>query len=792
MQTAFTSGDKLLHYRLIQKIGEGGMGVVYKAEDDRLGRTVAVKLLQPSISSDRVARERFLREARAASAIDHPNLCTIHAVEEAPDGSLLLVMSYYRGQTLTELLKQGPLSFPQLRSIGEQTARGLHAAHLAGVVHRDIKPANIFLLQSGDVKILDFGLSRMAQQHNLTMPHTIMGTLAYMPPEQLAGTDADHRADIWALGVVLYEMAAGHTPFSQPTHSATITAITAGRYTPLHQARPDLPPSVYLAVERALRQLPHERHTSAAEFIRLLTQLEHLTAEVTQALSVQVNLPRAVAGETAVYVADGGSHPVSQPYPAGISIAVLPMHNVSSDPENEYFSDGLTDELISSLGALPTLRVVSRTSAFSFKGTHQTIRYIGRALEVNVVLEGSVRRSGSHVRVSAQLTDVLNGFLIWSERFDRELSDIFELQDELASAVVAALRKKLAPDLSFADLQPRTPMQVEAYEIYLKGRYHWQRKTIADIQLAGRYFEQALKLDPTSAVAHAGIADYHSLESSLGLMPPHDAWQMARASALQSLAIDPDLAEAHLALASVLQFYDWNWQGAREHIVKALELRPQRGESYSSYVSLLMTQGLLDEALEQTRLGLACDPLSTPLLMAEALLHVYLGNHDDTILLAKSALAASPQYAELYYALGMAQVLSGRTSEAVKTFELGYEQSRMPLLLGWLGEAYVSNGDHVKARKVLEDLLAMAENGRPLPVAIAVAAASLEEHDLAFHWLDRASQMRDIFIAYITVFPSLKPLQHDERYHQLIARMKLAHPSTHRRSYEARTSSVAF
>ncbi len=807
MQIPFSPGDSLLQYRLVRKLGEGGMGVVFEAEDIRLQRTVAIKVLQPSISEDREMRERFLREARAASAMDHPNLCTIYTVETAPDGSLLLVMAYYRGQTLSELLNHGPIDVSRICDIGRQTARGLHAAHMSGIVHRDIKPGNIFLLNSGTVKILDFGLSRFTHQQQFTAPHQVMGTLAYMPPEQLAGEQVDYRADIWALGVVIYEMAAGHSPFRQATQSATMTAIAGGRFVPLHHARPDLPSSIYRAVGGALRLQPHERHSSAAEILNLLS--EGVDGEPTQSVKSGGGVLSAVsAGFSGAWGAETRAFPdfAANGTTRGAlssseltsrrssSIAVLPMRNISSDPENEYFSDGLTDELINALGTLPGLHVVSRTSAFAFKGKHENIREIGNALDVNVILEGSVRRSGARIRVTMQLTDVRQGFYIWSSRFDREMSDVFELQDELAAAVVSALREKLALKLHPADLQTRAPMQTEAYEAYLKGRYHWGRRTIEDIQLAGRYFEQALKLDPESAAAYAGVADFYCLQGTLGLMAPDQAWPIARSSALQAIALDPNLPEGHLALAAVLQFYDWDWAGGRDHIVKAIELRPQRGESYYLYVSHLMTQGLLKEALEQTRIGLSYDPLATPLLAAEAMLRTYLGDHDSSILLAQTALAASPHYFELYYSLGLAQSLAGRAHEAVTTLERGVEHSRMPVLLGWLAEAHAKNGNHDKARAILASLLDLANQGNRMPVAIAVAAASLGEDELALTWLEKAADLHDILVAYVTVLPSLRRLHNEPRYQQLVDRMKLAHPSTHpashQRRYETRQDTV--
>ncbi|HTV82243.1 MAG TPA: protein kinase [Acidobacteriaceae bacterium] len=797
MSTATSPGDLLLHYRVVRKLGEGGMGVVFEAEDTRLGRTVAIKLLQQSISNHPDSRARFLREARAASALDHPNLCTIYTVEEAPDGALLLVMACYRGQTLAELLaKNGALETNRIRDIGRQIATGLHAAHMAGILHRDIKPGNVFLVQSGGVRILDFGLSRIVHETRLTEPHQILGTLAYMSPEQLAGESLDHRSDIWSLGAVLYEMAAGHGPFRHSTPGATCGAIARADYMSLDEVRPGLPDSLLTAVDRCLRVHPHERHSSAAEVARLLSLEASAPAPgetVAQPLGDSTAefaaeaLPRRIRAEP---LPARSSDSASGSRRAGSfdsdldtepSIAVLPMRNLSSEPDSEYFSDGLTEELISSLGTIPGLRVVSRTSAFAFKGATKDIREIGEALHAKVILEGSVRRSGSRVRVNAQLTHVRRGFQLWSSRFDRELSDVFELQDEIASSVVAALRDTVAQHLSLSAPEPATPMRAEAYEVYLKGRYHWNRKTIEDIHLAGRYFERALELDERSAAAHAGVADFYCIQGSLGLMPPHEAWGLARSSALKAISLDPSLPEGHIALASVLEYYDWNWEDARQHLKKAIELRPQRGESYYLYAACLMIHGLLEEALEQLHVGLSYDPLSATLLGAEAICRSYLGDHDTSILLAQSALQSSPHYFELYYGLGTAQAHSGRAQEAVRTFESGITNSRMPVLLGWLAEAHVKNGDPEKARLALSQLLEYEKNGTVLPVAITVAAAALGETDLAFSWLEKAAERRDIFLAYITVFPSLRPLHDDPRYHRLLQKMNLKHPSTHRR-----------
>ena len=791
-------GDRILHYRIVSKLGEGGMGVVYEAEDLRLGRTVAIKILQRVVSENAEMRARFLREARAASALDHPNLCTIYASEETHDGALLLVMARYRGQTLAEMLAgTGALEPRRILEIGSEVAAGLHAAHMSGVVHRDIKPGNVFLVQGGGVKILDFGLSRILDETQLTLSRQVMGTLAYMPPEQLEGHAVDHRADIWALGAVLYEMAVGHPPFRRASPAATCAAISRGEYTPLHEIAPHLPNSLMKAVERCLRVEPHSRHSSAAELLQLLSH--EVAPQVVAATSNRTDSPSNGTTSqvrihsthadwiSAIRVPPDSVAGSGMPLDAGVSIAVLPLRNLSSDPDSDYFSDGLTDELIAALGTIDGLRVVARTSAFAFKGSTRDVREIGEALRAQVILEGSVRRAGSRVRVNTQLVDARTGFQLWSSpRFDRQIADVFALQDEIASSVASALGETVARHLSLSEPARATPMRSEAYEAYLKGRYHWDRKTIEDIQLAGRYFEQALHLDEHSAAAHAGLADYYCLQGSLGLMPPHEAWSLARSSALKAIRLDPQLPEGHIALASVLQFYDWNWEDARQHLEKAIELRPQRGDSYYIYVTYLLIHGLLEEALEQVRIGLSYDPLSAPLHAEEAIVRAYMGDHDTSILLAQSALEASPHYFELYYALGIAQTQSGRLHEAVQTFEAGIAKSHMPVLMGWLAEAHMQNGDPAKARVVLSQLLDHEKNGTALPVAIAVAAASVGEMDLAFKWLEKAAESKDIFLSYITVFPSLRQLHDDPRYHRLLQRMNLKHPSTHRKQHAAR------
>lgn len=744
-------GETVLHYRILRKLGSGGMGTVYEATDTALQRAVALKVLRPETAPDPIARERFLTEARAASSLDHPNVCTIYAIEGTPEGELLLAMALYRGRTLDRILQSGALPFSQVIDIAAQTCQALNAAHVAGIVHRDIKPSNILVCEDGTVKVLDFGLSKMANGRNLTAPNQVMGTLLYMSPEQLRGDVVDHRTDIWALGAVTYEMAAGHSPFDRVNSQEIMRAIHFEGHMPLREIRKDVPPVIEEVVMRALQKKPVDRYASATEMLQDLRD----------------SAPAPSKSSTGIR----SSSSITPP-PIAAAIAVLPLQNLSADPENEYFSDGLTDELISALGRIRRLRVVSRSSVFELKGKAQDIRKVGEALNVDLVLEGSVRRAGLRVRVSLQLTNVHDGYQLWSERYDREMSDVFELQDEITQTVMDALKVHVSADITKARISHATE-NVDAYELYLKGRYHWNQKTPEAIQLAFRYFEQALVLDPDFALAHAGVADFYSLMASLWIMPADQAWPLAKASAQRALGLNDRLAQPHISLGLVLQFYEWKWREAEREIRRGIALRPQNGESYVYYAYHLMTQGQLRQALDQTRIGQQFDPLSIPLKCTEAMIRTYLGEHEAAIALALPTLESAPYFIELYYVLGIAYRGAGRLTKAREILERGAEATRrFPLLVGWLGSAYAEAGEVVKAEAVLQELLDQEKQSYAVPLALGVVYTALGRYDEAFRWLNRAADARDTLLCYVQVIPTFDPLRSDPRYGQLLDRMQ--------------------
>jgi TolB-like protein/predicted Ser/Thr protein kinase len=472
-------GKTTSHYKIIEKLGEGGMGVVYRAEDVKLGREVALKFLPLEWTRDKDARARFLREAQAAAALNHPNIGTVHEIDEA-EGRVFIAMELVEGDDLKTRLASGPIALDEALAIGADIADGLAAAHAKGIVHRDIKPANIMLTEHGRAKIMDFGLARLAGTTDLTRTGTTLGTVAYMSPEQARGDEVDHRTDLWSLGVVLYEMLTATRPFTGSRDQAVIRSILEDDPRSL---TPGIPRELGRILARALAKQPSARYQSAGDLARdLRSVLRKLGADPTTTVTT-------------------GSKPVP-------SIAVLPFTNLSPDPDNEYFGDGLAEELMNALAQLPGLRVAARTSAFQFRGKDADIRDIGARLNVGTVLEGSVRKAANRLRVTAQLINVADGFHVWSERYDREMADIFELQDEITTAIVEQLRVRLGPEREAPTIRRHTD-NLDAYALYLKGRYYWNSLIAEGLRRSRECYERAVEIDPEYALAHAALSMWH-------------------------------------------------------------------------------------------------------------------------------------------------------------------------------------------------------------------------------------------------------------------------------------------
>ena len=570
-----SSGTQLGPYEIVSQLGAGGMGVVYEARDPRLKRTVAIKLLPPDLTKDATAKQRFLQEAQAASALDHPNICTIHEINETDDGQLYLVMAHYEGETLKERIEKGPLGLDDAIDIATQVGTGLAEAHGAGIVHRDIKPANLLVTKSGVVKILDFGLAKLAGTEGVTQTGTTVGTVAYMSPEQARGQEVDHRTDIWSLGVVLYEMLAGTPPFQGENLLSISNAI-------LEREQPSLTGSSSSAqsvVTRALQKDRTRRHQAVTELLGALGELQSSPAAPTVVAAAQPDVP---------------------------SIAVLPFADMSAKKDQDYFCEGMAEEIIGSLTEVEGLRVASRTSTFSATSKNLDIAEIGKRLNVSTVLEGSVRSAGNRARIAVQLTSVRDGFQLWAQRFDRDLDDIFAIQDEIARSVTQKLNVTLRAHAEGSG--PRVPTNnIDAYTAYLKGRKCLRQR---GPKQALWHYQTAVDLDPMFAVAHAGMADVYAYLGDLGFIGTQEAARRTMESVERALELDPTLGEAHLTMAWTQMGHSWDWQRAEQHFRRGLDLNPESSDAHSRYGCFLAwIHTRVEEGAAEAKRGTALDPL---------------------------------------------------------------------------------------------------------------------------------------------------------------------------------------
>ena len=590
-------GQRIAHYDIEEVLGEGGMGVVYRARDVNLNRLVAIKFLKPHLYSDEGERARLVQEARAASSLDHPNICTIYEIEMAPGGQTFIAMAYYDGETLRRKLARGPLPIDEALMHAIDIAQGLAKAHSLRLVHRDIKPDNIAITLDGVAKILDFGLVKHLQDSAQPESEGVSGTIAYMAPEQIRGR-SDRRTDLWSLGVVIYEMTTGRLPFTGPHQEDTLRAIASASYAPA----PNLPAELEKLIARALEKDPADRYQRADEMLAHLHALRH---------NVQLLSPGLAEGRK------------RRPN----SIAVLPFSSLSTDVEAEYFGQGLADELIHLLSQVRGTLVVARSSSFEFKGKNESVREIGEQLNVSTVLGGSVRRIGNKLRITAQLTDAIEGFNLWSRRYDRELEDLFAIQEDIALSIVSMLKVNLKGDTT--PLRSRYAGNVEAHSLYLKGRFYWDQRTGDGIKKAGECFQQAIAIDPGCAPAYAGLADFYISLGFWGVMSPPGAWALGRDFALKSLQIDARLPEAEISLAKHALFASWDWTSAEQRLLRAIDMAPSLSTGHFSYAILLIQLGQFESALLEFRCARELDPLSLSVATGVAWAYYYAGKFDQ-------------------------------------------------------------------------------------------------------------------------------------------------------------------
>jgi TolB-like protein/lipoprotein NlpI len=780
-------GQQLGHYRILEKIGAGGMGEVYRAHDEQLDRDVALKVLPAHTLTDEIARARLLREARAAAALNHPHICTIHEVGEA-GGQAYIAMELVEGKPLSALVPGQGLPVETVLRFGSQIADALAHAHERRIVHRDLKSANVVITPEGRAKVLDFGLAKRISgeelaeattrsQASLTQAGALIGTVPYMAPEQLRGQPADARSDVWALGVVLYEMVAGARPFQGQTSFELSSAI-------LNQVPPPLSPAVptelRAVIERCLAKEPGQRYQQGSEVRAALEAVQSGAAIPAwpawkYALSRRrwLVLAAALAAVFAVLAAlnferlrtrlTGGAPRIQ-------SLAVLPLENLSGDKEQDYFADGMTEELITNLAKISALKVISRTSMMQYKGTKKPLPQIAKELNVDAIIEGSVLREGGQVRITAQLIQASTDQHLWAESYQRDLRGVLALQGEIASVIAEKVRAALTPT-ERARLTSARPVNPEAYEAYLKGMQHWYKVTPQDIDTALEYFEMALKKDPNYAPAHSGVALVWIGRQQMGYTAPREAGPKAKAAALKAVELDNTLAEAHFSLANVNLFYEWDWAGAEVEFKRAIELNPNYPDAWALYPHYLMIMKRPEEAMAQSQRALELDPFNAHFQALHAARLEWAGRYDEAIVQFRKALRMSPGLAWAHWMLSVIFLRKAMYEESLAETKACYYYVGDREVEEALTQGYAQSGYRGAMRRAADILAARSRKTYVIPSDVATLYVGAGEKAQALEWLEKGVEVRDGNMSCVNVDPTYDTLHNTPRFQDLLRRM---------------------
>ena len=758
-----SAGTKLGRYEILTLAGAGGMGEVYRARDTRLDRDVAIKVLSDHLADNSDALARLQREAKAVAALSHPNILAIHDVGRERDVSFV-VMEFLVGETLRERIRRSSVPWRTTVEIVVAIADGLAAAHARGIVHRDIKPDNIFLTSDGLVKILDFGLAHMAEpilQRDRsdaltaalrTRPGIVIGTVSYMAPERVRGLPGEAQSDIFSIGCVIHEMLTGNGPFYRETLTETGAAILNEDAPTLGDAGVDLPYELEQVIMRCLEKDPKQRIQSARDLAFMLRALVGLKT-----------------GKTTERVVAPSTHgPIE-------SLVVLPLVTLSGEPDQDYFADGMTDALIADLAKIGALRVISRTSAMQYKGAKKPLPEIARELNVDAVVEGSVMRAENRVRITARLIEAADDRHMWAESYDRELRDILTLQTEVARAIAREIRIKLTPQEQ-AYLTSVRQVDPAAYEFYLKGRYHWNRRTDDELNKAIEYFERAIEKDSCYAHAYAGVADCYNILAFYSLLPSKEAFPKAKTAAMKALEIDDTVAEAHASLGFVKLYHDWEWPGAEGEFKRAIQLNPGYATAHHWYAEYFVAREQTDMCIAEFKRAHELDPLSLIINAGLAWAFYFARRYDQAVEQCLKTLDMDSNFIPAHLFLAQTYEQKEMYEEAIEEFAKALDLSgNSTEIMAELGHAYAVAGQQSMARKVLDELEQLSERRHVSPYSIATIHIGLGDAEQAFVWLERAYRGRSHFLALIKMDPRLDSLRSDQRFDDLLGRIGPAH-----------------